>query len=230
MNRFQVADLECEDALEALKKSLDDDRVDVQRAATFAMGLVAERVVPEDMCWTYNNVTAQPAIKSTYLNLRWNVLRQAHVPNPAKATLDSKLKHSPRELMQGLSHTPRGGALPHLMLTPRQEHLYEGEEFQEALALREEKRKDGDKKRAILAIAAKIKEAIDRHDVEEVERLQVMPSHAALFACGAGADGCKSVTTAGRARAVRGGGGRRRRRRRFGRRWDAAQCQDQEPR
>jgi len=59
-----VADLECEDALEALKKSLDDDRVDVQRAATFAMGLVAERVVPEDMCWTYNNVTAQPAIKS----------------------------------------------------------------------------------------------------------------------------------------------------------------------
>merc|ERR1712205_223407 len=49
---------------------------------------------------------------------------------------------------------------------------YEGEEFQEALALREEKRKDGDKKRAILAIAAKIKEAMDRHDVEEVERLQ----------------------------------------------------------
>ena len=91
--------MECEDALEALKKSLDDDRVDVQRAATFAMGLVVERVVPEDMCWTYNNVTAQPAIKSTYLNLRWNVLRQAHVPNPAKAPLDSKLKHSPRELM-----------------------------------------------------------------------------------------------------------------------------------
>lgn len=56
----------------------------VQRAATYALGQVAERVVPEDMVWSYNNVTAQPATKSTWLNVRWNVLRQAFVPNNAR--------------------------------------------------------------------------------------------------------------------------------------------------
>ena len=77
-----VADLDCQDGINSLKKSLTDERIDVQRAATYAMGQVAERVVPEDMVWTYNNATAQPATKSTWLNLRWNPVRQAYVRTP----------------------------------------------------------------------------------------------------------------------------------------------------
>lgn len=137
------------------------------------MGLVGERVVPEDMVWSYNNVTAQPAVKSTWLNLRWNVLRQAYVPCDARAPIDVKLKHSPRECMQALVKTPRGGPIPHLLLTPRQEHLYEGEDVHEALRLREERRKDGEKVRVLADLAFRIKQATEHHDADEVARLQV---------------------------------------------------------
>ncbi len=167
-----VADLDCQEGIASLKKSLTDERIDVQRAATYAMGQVAERVVPEDMVWTYNNMTAQPAVKSSWQNLRWNVLRQAYVPNGYKMPMDPQIKHSPRECIQALTKTPRGGAIPHLLLTPRQEHLYEEDQIQEVLKLREEKRKDGEKRKIVLEIADKIKAAIERHDIEEVERLQ----------------------------------------------------------
>ena len=167
-----IADLDCEEGIASLKKSLTDERIDVQRAATYAMGQVAERVVPEDMVWTYNNMTAQPAVKSSWQNLRWNVLRQAYVPSDYKSPIDTKMKHSPRECIQALTKTPRGSAIPHLLLTPRQEHLYEEEQIQEVLQLREEKRKDGEKKKIVLELAEKIKAALERHDIEEVERLQ----------------------------------------------------------
>ena len=94
------------------------------------------------------------------------------MPTDGKSPSETKLKHSPRECLQALTKTPRGGAIPHLLLTPRQEHLYEGEEIQEALQLREDKRRDGEKKKAIYDLAHRIKDAIDSHDVEEVERLQ----------------------------------------------------------
>lgn len=168
-----VADLDCQEAIESLQKSLGDERIDVQRAATYAMGQVGERVVPEDMVWTYNNITAQPAVKSTWLNLRWNVLRQAYVPCDARAPVDLKLKHSPRECIQALVKTPRGGPIPHLLLTPRQEHLYEADDIHEALRLREEKRKDGEKIRILADLAYRIKVAAEHHDSEEVARLQV---------------------------------------------------------
>jgi hypothetical protein len=168
-----VSDLDCQEAIESLQKSLGDERIDVQRAATYAMGQVGERVVPEDMVWSYNNVTAQPAVKSTWLNNRWNVIRQAYVPCDAKAPVDSKLKHSPRECIQALVKTPRGGPIPHLLLTPRQEHLYEGDDIHEALRLREERRKDGEKIRILADLAFRIKEAAEHHDSEEVARLQV---------------------------------------------------------
>ena len=168
-----IADLDCQDAIESLKKSLGDERVDVQRSATHALGKIAERVVPEDMIWTYNNVTAQPAPKSTWLNMRWNVMRQAYIPTASKVPIDKYLKHSPRECIQALTKTPRGGSIPHLLLTPRQEHLYEGDDIQRALDLREEQRKDGERKQIIFDLARRIKDAIERHDSEEVERLQV---------------------------------------------------------
>jgi len=168
-----ITDLDCEEAIESLQKSLGDEKIDVQRAATYAMGLVGERVVPEDMVWSYNNVTAQPAVKSTWLNVRWNVLRQAYIPCDARAPVDVKLKHSPRECMQALVKTPRGGPIPHLLLTPRQEHLYEGEDVHEALRLREEKRKDGEKVRILADLAFRIKHAAEHHDPDEVARLQV---------------------------------------------------------
>jgi len=54
------------EAVVALNKSLQDERNEVQRAAMYAMGQIAERTAPKDMVWTYNNATAQPARKSTH--------------------------------------------------------------------------------------------------------------------------------------------------------------------
>jgi len=160
------------EAIETLKKSLGDEKVEVRRAASYALGLIAEKTAPKGTIWTYNNATAQPGKVSTWRSEKWDVGLQRYIPEMSRTPLDSKMRHSPREILQMLTRTPRGGTVPHLLLTPRNEHLYEGEDVLKALQLREAFRQDQEKKEEVMAIAQELKKAIETHDQATVERLQ----------------------------------------------------------
>ena len=103
---------------------------------------VVERVAPKDTVWTYNNVTHQPAKTSTYCNRTWDARRQTFIPSRKHPQVDTALKHSPRELLQMVKTTPRGSRMPHLLTTPRAEHLYEGDDIDRALRVRDRRRRE----------------------------------------------------------------------------------------
>eukprot|EP00960_Hanusia_phi_P041097 754827-Hanusia_phi.AAC.4 len=167
-----VSTADSQEAIDTLIKSLGDEKLQVRRVASFALGLIAERTAPDGTIWTYNNATAQPGKASTWKCEKWDVSLQRHIPNLSRTPMDTKMKHSPREILQMLTRTPRGGTVPYLLLTPRNEHLYEGEDVLRALQLREEFRQDQEKKEEVMAIAQELKKAIESHDQATIDRLQ----------------------------------------------------------
>ena len=168
-----IAGAEHKHAIDLLKHAIGDATNTVlQRAAAHALGQIVERVAPMDTVWTYNNATFQPARKSTHTDMAWDPRRQAYMPSKHPPRIDGELKHAPEEVLQMIETTPRGGRVPHLLTTPRMEHLYEGKDIQLALRKREKRRKEIETLATIHDAYEQLLNALDLGDDAEIDRLE----------------------------------------------------------
>lgn len=168
-----VADAEDKHAIELLKHAMGDvSNSVIQRTAAHALGQIVERVAPKDTVWTYNNATFQPARKSTHTDMAWDPRRQAYMPSKHPPRVDESLKHAPEEVLQMIETTPRGSRVPHLLTTPRMEHLYEGKDIQLALRKREKRRKEIETLATIHDAYDQLMNALAIGDDAEIERLE----------------------------------------------------------
>mmetsp|Transcript_2581 Transcript_2581/g.6303 ORF Transcript_2581/g.6303 Transcript_2581/m.6303 type:complete len:771 (+) Transcript_2581:78-2390(+) len=168
-----IADTDDAYALDALRNALSDEHIAIRRAATYALGQIAERCAPMDMVWTYNNATAQPTRSSCWTNRKWDPHRQKHMPTNVFPPIDTIMKHSPRELLQMVQTTPRGGSMPHLLTTPRMEHLYEGRDVRKVLMLRDKRREEIENLQKIQELFDELNNAIVIDDPMEQARLEL---------------------------------------------------------